>query len=341
MVEKHYTIKDIAREAGVSPALVSFALNNRGANGEMRYKVNKDTARRILEIAKAHNYKPNNAARSLRSRKSHTIGIILSDISNDFFSGIARRIENEAFRTNYSVLFGSTDENPQKLEILINTFLDNGVDGLVIVPCANSEGIITRLAGRDIPIVLLDRDVEGLDVNKVLLDNEIAAGLAVQGLYNSGRKRIAMVSYKMNLANIRSRESGYVRGVSSEGNTPIVYEADYANLEASMDEIVRAIEEDKIDAVFFATNSLAIAGVKAFDKHGIKVPDKVAVVAFDGGEAFDLYPVSIACIKQPIEEFAHHALRLVIDQINDPTQEKKSILLSPELIDGESLGRKH
>ena len=78
MVDKHYTIKDIAREAGVSPALVSFALNNRGANGEMRYKVNKDTARRILEIAKAHNYKPNNAARSLRSRKSHTIGIILS-----------------------------------------------------------------------------------------------------------------------------------------------------------------------------------------------------------------------------------------------------------------------
>ena len=340
MVEKHFTIKDIAREAGVSPALVSFALNNKGANGEMRYKVNKDTARRIQEIAKAHKYKPNNAARSLRSRKSHTIGVILSDISNDFFSGIARRIENEAFRTNYSVLFGSTDENPEKLEILINTFLDNGVDGLIIVPCANSEGIIARLAGRDIPIVLLDRDVEGLDVNKVLLDNELAAGLAVTGLYNSGRERIAMVSYQMDLTNIRSRERGYVQGVSSEGNTPVVHEADYTNLSASMDEIVRAIEEDKTDAIFFATNSLAIAGVKALDKQGISVPEKVAVVAFDGGEAFDLYPVSIAYIKQPIEEFAHLALRLVIDQINNPEQKKKSILLTPELVDGESLGRK-
>lgn len=338
MVEKHYTIKDIAREAGVSPALVSFALNNKSENGSMRYKVNKDTAKRILDIAKAHNYKPNNAARSLRLRRSRTIGVILSDISNDFFSSIARRIENEAFQANYSVLFGSTDENAEKLELIINTFLDNGVDGLIIVPCENSEGVIARLAKRQIPMVLLDRDVDVADVNKVLLDNELAAKMAVQRLCENGRKSVAMVSYKMELSNIRHRESGYVDSVSEQGGVPKVYRADYSNLEESVKEVIEAVEADGADAILFATNSLSVAGIKALGKRGASIPEDVAVVAFDGSEVFDLFPTSIAYIKQPIEDFAHTALGLVIDQIDNPELEKKTVLLCPELIGGESLG---
>lgn len=338
MVEKHYTIKDIAREAGVSPALVSFALNNKVENGSMRYKVNKDTAKRILEIAKSHNYKPNNAARSLRLQRSRTIGVILSDISNDFFSGIARRIENEAFQADYSVLFGSTDENPEKLALIINTFLDNGVDGLIIVPCENSSDIIARLEKRHIPMVLLDRDVEGVDVNKVLLDNKKAAEMAVKRLYDNGRRRVAMVSYTMELSNICFRERGYSESVSEFGGEPIVYRADYSNISVSVSELVDRIEKDGADAILFATNSLSIAGIKALSRNGVAIPKDVAVVAFDGSEVFDLFPTSIACIKQPIEEFAHEALNLVIEQIDNPELERKTILLSPELIEGESLG---
>ncbi|MBP3383173.1 MAG: LacI family DNA-binding transcriptional regulator [Tidjanibacter sp.] len=337
MVEKHYTIKDIAREAGVSPALVSFALNNKSENGSMRYKVNKDTAKRILDIAKAHNYKPNNAARNLRLRRSRTIGVILSDISNDFFSGIARRVENEAFGANYSVLFGSTDENPEKLELIINTFLDNGVDGLIIVPCENSEGVIARLAKRGIPVVLLDRDVECPGVNKVLLDNELAAKMAVGRLRENGRSKIAMVSYKMELSNIRHREKGYTESVIELGGVPKIYRADYSNIEVSVREVMDAIEADGADAVLFATNSLSVEGVKALSRKGVAIPEKVAVVAFDGSEVFDLFPTPIAYIRQPIEEFAHTALNLVIEQIENSEQEKVTIFLNPELMDGESL----
>lgn len=336
MAGKHYTIKDLAREAGVSPALVSFALNNTGANGEKRYKVNKDTARRIEEIAAAHNYKPNSVARSLRSRRSRTIGVILSDISNSFFSEIARRIENEAYKVNYSVLFGSTDESVEKLEAIINTFLDKSVDGLIIVPCERSEEVIAKIVKRDIPLVLLDRNIESLDVNRVLLDNEKAAEMAVEALLNNGNRRVEMISYQMNLSNITKRESGYRKSVESRGLVPVVHNVNYNNINESMEELMRTMDFKEVDALLFATNSLAVAGIKTLGKLGIAIPDEVSVVVFDGSEAFDLYPISIAYIRQPISDFAQQALRLVIGQINDSEAEKESIILQPAYVAGES-----
>lgn len=336
MAEKHYTIKDLAREAGVSPALVSFALNNTGSNGQKRYKVNNDTARRIKEIAAAHNYKPNSVARSLRQRKSRTIGVILSDISNSFFSEIARRIENEAYKVNYSVLFGSTDESVEKLESIVTTFLDKSVDGLIIVPCENSDEVIAKLLKREIPLVLLDRDIDGLEATRVLLDNEKAAEMAVSALFENGSNSVEMISYEMSLSNIVGRERGYCNSVTSRGKEAVVHRVNYANIEKSMQRLVGEMDFERVDSLLFATNSLAIAGIKALERRGITIPKDVSVVVFDGSEAFDLYPVSIAYIRQPISEFAHQALQLVVEQIDSSEEPKKSVILSPEYVAGES-----
>ena len=158
MRTKRVTIKDIATEAGVSIALVSFVMNNK-ADGKDTYRVNKETAQRILEVAQKLNYQPNNAARTLRSGKTNTIGVIVSDISNKFFADIARCIENHAYKHKYTVLFGSTDENPQKLENLIEVFRNKGIDGLIVVPCEGADEIIRDIAHQNIPLVLLDRDI--------------------------------------------------------------------------------------------------------------------------------------------------------------------------------------
>ncbi|MDE7077515.1 MAG: LacI family transcriptional regulator, partial [Alistipes sp.] len=164
MATRKVTIKDIANEAGVSIALVSFVMNNR-ACGQTNYRVNKETSQRILEIADKLNYQPNNAARTLRSGKTNTIGVIVSDISNKFFADIARCIEDRAYKHKYTVLFGSTDENPQKLENLIEVFRNKGIDGLIVVPCEGSEEIIRNVARQNIPLVLLDRGVEGAELS--------------------------------------------------------------------------------------------------------------------------------------------------------------------------------
>ena len=154
------TIKDIASEAGVSTTLVSFVMNNK-VNGQKTYRVNEETAQRILDIAARLNYQPNNAARTLRNGKTNTIGVIVSDISNKFFADIARCIEDCAYKNKYTVLFGSTDENPKKLENLIAVARNKGIDGLIIVPCEGSEEAILAVTRQNIPIVLLDREVSG------------------------------------------------------------------------------------------------------------------------------------------------------------------------------------
>jgi len=129
------TIRDVAREAGVSISLVSLVMNaKRDAEGNLDCNVNKDTARRIAEVAKRLGYRPNKAAASLRSGRFYTIGMVTSDIANQFFADIARYIENIAHNYNYTVLFGSSDENAEKLDNIVDTFIGNGVEGLIVAP---------------------------------------------------------------------------------------------------------------------------------------------------------------------------------------------------------------
>lgn len=147
---KRVTIKDVAREAGVSIALVSFVMNrnNRRADGKEAYRVSEDTVARILEIAARLDYHPNSAASSLRSGKTRTIGVVVSDIANRFFSDIVRYIENVAYESGYTVLFASTDEKADKLERMVSVLTNKGVDGLIIASCAGGEQTV-RQGGRD------------------------------------------------------------------------------------------------------------------------------------------------------------------------------------------------
>ena len=191
MRTKRVTIKDIATEAGVSIALVSFVMNNK-ADGKNTYRVNKETAQRILEVAQKLNYQPNNAARTLRSGKTNTIGVIVSDISNKFFADIARCIENHAYKHKYTVLFGSTDENPQKLENLVEVFRNKGIDGLIVVPCEGADEIIRDIARQNIPLVLLDREVPDLEVSSVVLNNRRDGYETTEALIRRGFTRIEM-----------------------------------------------------------------------------------------------------------------------------------------------------
>lgn len=139
------TIRDVAREAGVSISLVSLVMNaKRDAEGNLDCNVNKDTARRIAEVAKRLGYRPNKAAASLRSGRFYTIGMVTSDIANQFFADIARYIENIAHNYNYTVLFGSSDENAEKLDNIVDTFIGNGVEGLIVAPCSGSEEVLRK-----------------------------------------------------------------------------------------------------------------------------------------------------------------------------------------------------
>ena len=169
------TIRDSAKALGVSTTLVSFAMSE----SPKKHRVSDEMIAKIRAKAKEMDYQPNNAARSLRSGKSNTIGVILSDISNRFFADIARCIEDQASQNGYTVLFGSTDEKSERLANLIKVFLNKGVEGLIIVPCEGAESSISELVMSGFPLVLIDRSFDDINVSSVTLNHIKATSLAV------------------------------------------------------------------------------------------------------------------------------------------------------------------
>ncbi|OUQ52854.1 LacI family transcriptional regulator [Alistipes sp. An116] len=329
------TIKDIAAEAGVSIALVSFVMNGK-SDGKGGYRVNKETAERIRSVAERLNYQPNDAARMLRSGKTNTIGVIVSDISNKFFADIARCIEDRAYKHKYTVLFGSTDENPQKLENLIEVFRNKGIDGLIVVPCEGAEPTLRKLANENFPLVLLDREVPGADLSSVVLNNRRAGSQVTEVLVRQGFRRIEMVSYSMNLSNIREREEGYRSCMTENGLGEYVriHHLRHERLERIV-EVLRDAQTRQVEAFVFATNTLAMQGVTAMFRMGWQIPRDFSMACFDTNEAFDLYRTAAACVSQPIERFGAEALDLLIKSIEhrDQPMACTRIVLTPEIVE--------
>ena len=341
MKHNKVTIKDIAKCLGVSTTLVSFALSE----SPKKHRVSDEMIARIRKTAKEMDYLPNNAARSLRSGRSNTIGVILSDISNRFFADIARCIEDKASQNGYTVLFGSTDENPEKLASLVKVFVNKGVDGLIIVPCEGAEKPVADLVESGFPVVLIDRTFDNIDVSSVTLNNVKATSIAVNELVRQGYKKISYVSYMTGLTNILDREMGYrkamhVAGLESEVN---VNKIDYSHVETEISSLIPRLVKDGSEALIFSTNRIAIEALIALRKNGYEVPNDVAFIGFDGSEtfAFNLYQKGVSYIKQPIEQFGYEAFDLLISSISNKDEVKVvNIELNPELVVKESSVRK-
>lgn len=174
MKAKKTQLKDIAKEAGVSIALVSYVIN-----GQHKNRIKKETADKIMAAVKKLDYRPNKIAQRFRSQTSGTIGLILADLSNSFSAKIARIIEDEVAKQGYMVLIGSMDESSSKLRELVDTFLDRQVDGFIIIPADDSIHEIERLEKMQIPYVLMDRYFSANQLNYVINDNYSSAYLLV------------------------------------------------------------------------------------------------------------------------------------------------------------------
>ena len=329
---KKASLKDIANNVGVSTALVSYVLN--GLEKEKR--VGKEIADKIREAANKLNYQPNQIARSLRKGSTNTIGLIVADISNIFFGQLARIIEDEANKHNYIVIFGSSDESCAKSELLVETFLNRQVDGFIIVPSAGCENQLKSLIKKEIPFVLFDRYFTQLPTSYVMLDNQAATYDAVSHLLKRGVKNIMMVAYDTPLFHMKERVEGY-RIAIEENNLKDRIDiklVNYNKINEELDTIVQeSVVEGNTEAMVFATNALCVGALYAIRKRNIKVPEQVALVGFDGSEAFDFYDPPVTCIKQPLEEMGKESVRLLIDQINGTNRSTVQLKLKHRLIE--------
>ncbi len=332
-MKKKPSLKDIASKVGVSTALVSYVLN-----GKMKGRISQEVADRIKLVAKELNYQPNQIARSLKTNKTNSIGLLLADISNPFSSQIARIIENEADKIGYAVLIGSSDESIEKSEKIIDVFLNRQVDGLILSLPENSESIISDLKSKDIPFVLLDRYFPSFPSNSVAIDNFSASENVIKHLIENKYKNIGIVSYDTSLVHLNER----LKGATSQAN--INCSVGKVRLGHIQEDVESAMEtflnlKPTMDAIFFTSNLLTISGLKYLNKKRVIIPDNIGVIAFDKSDAFDLFYTSISYVNQPLPQLGKEAVGLMHQAINDGTK-KQQIFLQAELIVRESTSRK-
>ena len=337
MRTKRVSLKTIADLAGVSTALVSYVLSGK----EKEYRVGLDIALKIKAIAKDLNYQPNLLAKGLRSGKTHTIGLIIADISNPFFANVARVIEDEAAKNGYTVIIGSSDENAARSWNLVDVLTNRQVDGFIIVSAENSEDLVHHLIHTNVPFVLLDRHFPFIPTDFVVTNNFKASYDAGVHLIENGYEKIGLIAYKSELFHMKERIRGY-RQALEDNNLPAepnwLKEVYFDTLEQG---IRKAIHEmtaapSPVDALIFSTYGLAINGLKYINELRLKVPDDLGIVSFGQAEVFDLYYCPITYMRQPIELLGKTAVDVLVRKVDNPTTQLTQISMDAVLVERES-----
>ena len=325
------SLKDIAKKVGVSSATVSLVLNSKDKEG----RISKDVAELVRQAAKEMNYRPNMAARSLRTGKTKTLGLIVADISNPFFAKLARNIENIAGREGYQVMFGSSDESNDKFEKLINLFIEKNVDGLIVAPPQDSESSIMQLYKRRIPTVLVDRGIDGIPVSSVQIDNLGASFALTNYLVAQGCKRIGFIAYNIGLPNIQKRCEGYKKSLQ-QNNIPIdeniIRSVAFENFEENIEQAVAELIEQRIDSLVFATNRVGVQSLIALQNY--EEYTQIKYVSIDNPDEYKVCSLPIKCIEQPIEGIGRRALNILFKHIEDPMYDDiEQVILQAKIID--------
>ncbi len=326
---------------GVSTALVSYVINNK----DKKARVGVEMAERIRKAAIEFNYQPNLIAQSLKIGKTNTIGLVVADISNPFFSLIARIIEDEARKHGYVVIFGSSDESADKLKILIDVFLNRQVDAIIIAPTENTEKLIQGLQKRDVPVVLVDRYFPKIDVDCVMINNFQAAYNAVEHLISNGRNKIAMMTYDNSLVHMQERVNGFKNALKDNDlkfRNSWLKKVSYQHITRDVVSELKSLltPNMQVDAFFFATNTLAVESLKVISKLGIRVPEDLAIISFDESDAFDLFYPPVTFVSQSVEEIGKQAVNLVVGRLANPKKKYERVVVEAKLVVRSSSGKK-
>lgn len=330
-MEKRVSITDIARRVGVSPTLVSYVLNGK----EKEKRVGAEMAEKIRVAASEMNYQPNQIARSLRLGSTKTIGLIVADIANPFFSHFARIVEDEAFKAGYTVVFGSSDEDERKSAYLLDSLLNRQVDGLIIIPSEGSEKQIMNLHKKKKPFVLFDRFFANLAGSYIVLDNYMATFTATKHLISKGYRKISLLAYRTSMIHMQERIRGYREAMEEAGldHENYLSELKFSHLYKDFENHISLYRNKNkgIEAVLCANNGLSVNTLYYMRQNCIKIPDDIDFIGFDGGDSFDLYSPPLSFVKQPLEEMGKETVKLLTDLMKGSTK-ISHIMLDPEFV---------
>ena len=321
------TLQDVAKLAGVSPMTVSRVINDSGY-------VNKKTRERVQRAIAELDYVPNALARSLRFKQTKTLALVISDITNPFFTTLARGVEDIASEQGFSVIFCNTDESPNKETEYLNVVIQKQVDGVLLVPAFSSLESIKFLQDCGVPFVVLDRRVPGLDVDIVRCDSELGAYQLTRHLLDLGHRRIAALSGSRQVTTAADRIAGYRRALSEAGleDRAIEYYGEYT-ARSGYELAKHVLETEHPTALFGGNNFIVIGAMRAMREANLRVPEDISVVAFDDLlDVIGLEPF-LTVIRQPAYEIGRQATSLLLDRLSGAVAgEPQEIILPTQLI---------
>ena len=329
MGRENITIKDIARELGISPSTVSRALKDHP-------DISQATRDAVNELAERWNYRPNPIALSLKSGSSKTIGVIIPDVVHYFFSTVISGIEDIVYQRDYNMILCQSNEMWEHEVKNIRTLLSSRVDGILasVAKTTTDYRHYRNILDKDIPLVFFDREVEEIKTDSVVIDDETGAYRAVNHLLRTGKKRIMHLSGPPQLAIARHRLDGYIKALKEYRLTPaeedIVKCDDIASAERLIPDILK--RPNRPDA-FFAVNDLTAAQTMMIIKqHGLRIPEDVAVVGFTNSQIATLTDPGLTSVDQKGFEMGQEAARLLIDRIEKPRGPIQNRVITSELV---------
>jgi LacI family transcriptional regulator len=325
------TLKDVAEAAGVHSATVSRALDP-----GRRHEVHPDTARRVLRAAESLGYRPNPIARSLKTARTRTVGLIVPDLTNPLFPPIVRGADEVLFDQGYSALIASTDNDPAREQRLVDSLVGRQVDGLIVATAQREHPLIQRLHDENVKLVMVNRRVEDVDIPAVIPDDASGIEQAVAHLADLGHTRIAQLAGPQDTSTGVARARAFrhaVRDAGLDDDPALVVECAYFQ-EASGAKALGALLDRRVPftAVVAGNDLLALGCYDVFAERGIDCPGQISVVGFNDIPFLDKLRPPMTSVRIPHRDLGAEAARMLLDCIDDRGRRPGSVLLPVNLV---------
>ncbi|HHX60903.1 MAG TPA: LacI family transcriptional regulator [Epulopiscium sp.] len=329
------SIKDVALKAGVSTATVSHVIN------KTRY-VAEDTKLKVTNAMKDLDYRPNYVARSLRSQKSKTVGLLVpvleNDTSNSFFMSVAQGIQSVLKEDGYNLILCNSNESVEDEQEQIRILNAQQVDGMIIAPTAKDHSYLKELLHPEFPLVFIDRRPEGYEGDCVLANGYQGTYEAVESLIKKGHKNIGFVTGALDVSSTIQRLEGYKQvflDYKLEINPKLIREG-ISKFESGYQLAQELADQESVTAIFVSNNVMTMGVFKFLQEHKYKIPEDVAVIGFDDYEWAKVTTPTLTMIKQPSIELGKKAAEILLSRIQLPGKEYKEYKLLTEIIKRES-----
>lgn len=330
------TIRDVAERAEVSVTTVSHVIN------KTRF-VSEDLIQRVNEAIVALNYQPSRLARSLRTKTSGTIGVVIPDNTNPFFAEVVRGIEDHCYQQGYSVFLCNSDGDSEKEYNYIKLLREKGVDGMVLVSTGNKSDSLELLDQGQIPKVIIDRELESIDSDSVLVDNLDGGYKATRHLLELGHLRIGCITGSSQITPSAERLEGYAKALKEQGiaiESSLIVTGDFKSQSGGECFVNLMMQPDPPTAVFVCNDLMAFGALSAARQLNVRVPDQLSIVGFDDVAMASMMIPSLTTIAQPKRELGETGATLLLKRIKERDSEQSTIVLQPMLVERESSARR-